>query len=607
MIPDNTALLESLPKISVITPSFNQGKYIERTILSVIGQGYPNLEFIIIDGGSTDNTIDIIRKYEQHISFWISESDRGQSHAINKGLSHASGDIINWLNSDDKLGYKALFKLAEAFKDPGTNIVCGYANYLTFKGTRYRKRTPGPANIPRALGLEIFVQPATFFRKKIFEELTPLDESLHFMMDQYTWLKYICRYGYEGVKYVDDTLACVLMHDDAKSVRDLAKFQEDSTRIYSALFSAMGSDPKHDDNSLFFRIDFKPLTGMAGKIKFYLTYDKLFYRDALAGRTGLNREILLLLLFRYPFSFLSRILNKLMSKFRRSSIWSAAVFRQKKSYVPGQSLTKPVALFSSKKIRTGKKHPHIIADPFLFANGEILYMFSEQQMDGGIGKITAHSTRDLLSWNSHGIVLEENFHLSYPYVFKHGEDIYMIPETLDDASIRLYKASGNILKWTFVKRIIEGDFIDPSPFFHEGTWYLFTMDSSGYLRLFFSPSLTEGWKEHPSSPLTDNKKYAQPGGVLFMHEGRLFRPVQDCSESYGKKLHLMQVKEISPFSYREEPAEHDILRRNKYWNNTGGHHLHTIEWNGQTVIAIDGKSNDYLLNKLLSPLFRIFS
>ena len=89
------------PRISIITPSYNQGGYIEDTILSVINQDYPNLEYIIIDGGSTDNTVDIIQKYSDRIDYWISEKDTGQSNAINKGFRKATGDIINWINSDD--------------------------------------------------------------------------------------------------------------------------------------------------------------------------------------------------------------------------------------------------------------------------------------------------------------------------------------------------------------------------------------------------------------------------------------------------------------------------------------------------------------------------
>src|SRR5436190_18724174 len=97
IMPDDRAL----PRVSIITPSFNQGRFIEETIRSVLLQGYPNLEYIIIDGGSTDDSLEIIRKYDPWITLWVSEKDRGQSHAINKGLSKATGEILCWLNSDD--------------------------------------------------------------------------------------------------------------------------------------------------------------------------------------------------------------------------------------------------------------------------------------------------------------------------------------------------------------------------------------------------------------------------------------------------------------------------------------------------------------------------
>ena len=113
-----------LPKISIITPSFNQADYLEETILSIINQNYPNLEYIIIDGGSTDNSVEIIKKHEKNIDYWVSEKDNGQSHAINKGFAKATGEILNWINSDDILAENALIKIAEAYlKRKNDNIV----------------------------------------------------------------------------------------------------------------------------------------------------------------------------------------------------------------------------------------------------------------------------------------------------------------------------------------------------------------------------------------------------------------------------------------------------------------------------------------------------
>ena len=117
---------ENLPKISIITPSFNQGQFIEETIRSVLLQGYSNLEYIIIDGGSTDDTLEIIEKYSDFITYWISEPDEGQSHAINKGLAKATGEVFNWLNSDDYYLPNALLSLGQYFADhKDTNIFCG--------------------------------------------------------------------------------------------------------------------------------------------------------------------------------------------------------------------------------------------------------------------------------------------------------------------------------------------------------------------------------------------------------------------------------------------------------------------------------------------------
>ena len=106
-----------LPRISIVTPSFNQGQFIEKTICSVLDQNYPNLEYVVIDGGSTDETVEIIKKYAKHLTYWVSEPDRGQSHAINKGLAHCTGDVFNFLNSDDYLEPGALFHVAEAWNE----------------------------------------------------------------------------------------------------------------------------------------------------------------------------------------------------------------------------------------------------------------------------------------------------------------------------------------------------------------------------------------------------------------------------------------------------------------------------------------------------------
>lgn len=184
-------------KVSVITPSFNQGKYIERTIQSVLNQkGDFELEHLIIDGGSTDNTLDILKKYKGRID-WVSEKDRGQSHAINKGFSKAKGDIIGWLNSDDLYEDGTIQKVMDIFKkDINCKWVAGRCRIIDEQGKEIRKAVTGYKNkwlgrysYDRLLVEDFISQPAVFFKKSFLNEVGLLDEKLHYVMDYDLWLR----------------------------------------------------------------------------------------------------------------------------------------------------------------------------------------------------------------------------------------------------------------------------------------------------------------------------------------------------------------------------------------------------------------------------------
>jgi glycosyltransferase involved in cell wall biosynthesis len=171
------------PKISVITPSFNQGDFLEQTITSVLGQNYPNLEYIIIDGGSTDKSIDIIKEYADRITYWISEKDNGQSHAINKGFAKASGDILCWLNSDDYYLPNVLKEVGEKLNIHQPELFYGNCIHLDQEHNQTHGSYFDPFNQYDIFEGDFITQPSSFWTRKAWEETGILDESLTYSFD----------------------------------------------------------------------------------------------------------------------------------------------------------------------------------------------------------------------------------------------------------------------------------------------------------------------------------------------------------------------------------------------------------------------------------------
>ncbi len=227
--------MSSTKKITIITPSYNQGQYLEQTIDSVLSQNYSNLEYILIDGASTDNSLAIIKKHAKHLAHWVSEPDRGQSHAINKGLELATGDVINWLNSDDYLESGALQILNEKFSEPTVNVVIGRSHIVqngkvirTSLGTDIYED-----NLPKTIGCARIDQPETYFRTKVFDRLGPLNEMLHFVMDKEFWLRYLIHFGLNGVDRIPDVLVNFRLHANSKTQSLASKFElESNTLMY---------------------------------------------------------------------------------------------------------------------------------------------------------------------------------------------------------------------------------------------------------------------------------------------------------------------------------------------------------------------------------------
>lgn len=214
----------SWPRITVVTPSYNQGTFIEETIRSILLQGYPNLEYILIDGGSTDSTIEIINRYEPFLSSWVSEPDRGQAHAINKGLARSTGDIFNWINSDDMLTPGALAAVARAFG--ARDLVAGRLIFFSDQGQQKPRACRGltPMNL-LAMQNAIFFQPATWLRRQAVHDCGGIDEFLHYVFDYYLVIRYLTLFP--RVAYVPDVLARFRLHTNSKTCALPLAFEEE--------------------------------------------------------------------------------------------------------------------------------------------------------------------------------------------------------------------------------------------------------------------------------------------------------------------------------------------------------------------------------------------
>jgi glycosyltransferase involved in cell wall biosynthesis len=213
------------PRISIVTPSFRQACYLEQTIDAVLSQGYPNLEYIIIDGGSTDGSVEIIKKYEKHLAYWVSEKDRGQTHAINKGLERTTGDIIAYINSDDYYLPGTFERVADAFRrEPTLDLVHGRCRYVDVAGNKVGEQFGSIERFDEIVELwdvwwnrRQFVQPEVFWSRRIMERIGPFREELFFVMDYDYWARILQAGGRVGK--IDAELACFRITPEQKSTR----------------------------------------------------------------------------------------------------------------------------------------------------------------------------------------------------------------------------------------------------------------------------------------------------------------------------------------------------------------------------------------------------
>jgi glycosyltransferase involved in cell wall biosynthesis len=255
-------------RISIVTPSYNQGRFIEGTIRSVLLQGYPNLEYIVIDGGSADGTTDVLRKYEPWLTYWVSEVDRGQSHAVNKGFKLASGEIAAWINSDDQYLPGTLRTIVEhAQKYPEAGAWAGGGRRIDARsGKIVWERIPPGLEFSQILGWNKYYlpQPSCFLNRRVLKDDIYLDESYDLQMDFDLWLRISKRFSIMPIKQI---LSVNLQHSEAKTVLQNLKHKAMAER-----WLILGKYSSHDH--------------VANEIERYLYANSSFIGNVVRGLLG---------------------------------------------------------------------------------------------------------------------------------------------------------------------------------------------------------------------------------------------------------------------------------------------------------------------------------
>lgn len=232
-----------------------------------------------------------------------------------------------------------------------------------------------------------------------------------------------------------------------------------------------------------------------------------------------------------------------------------------------------------------------VADPYLIIENDIEILFFELLLKTGKGVIARLDRHEgVEKWGNPKIVVEENFHLSYPLLYKESEDTYMLVESAENSDIRLYKSTDNNLNdWTFEKSILFGKYYDPTIFKSDDTWFMFASSKTDFSRLdlFYSTAGIKGeWVLHPSSPLEADSSSSRGAGPVLEWKSKLYRLAQDCSRRYGQSVKAFEIEQIDRENYSEKPIGPILTAAETGWNQQGMHHLRVYKELNNTILAV---------------------
>ena len=224
-----------LPLVSIVTPSYNQARFLDATLNSVLDQDYPNIEYLVVDGASTDGSVDIIRRYSDRLAWWASEKDSGQSEAINKGMRRARGEIIGWLNSDDVYLPGAVSAAVTAFRsNPTASVIYGDALAIDADGKPFNTMHASQYSLVDLMAFNIICQPAAFMRRSVLEQVNFLNPAYNLLMDSLLWMN-LARIA--PVVYFPQVWAAARYHDQAKNRTRGAAYGREANALINELRS----------------------------------------------------------------------------------------------------------------------------------------------------------------------------------------------------------------------------------------------------------------------------------------------------------------------------------------------------------------------------------